>query len=138
RGRWRSDPQLPRALAAAGRQPRGCALLAAGQRRFVPALALVLALGETRHRGDVLALVEADESHALGGAADHADLVHAQPDHLAAAGDGHDLIVVLDHADALDAACLVCRPQRDYALPSAPPHPVFIHLGALAEPVLVD
>src|SRR5438093_10792772 len=102
--RVRRGPEPIRRLRSRGRPSRVPPSVGAGQRRFVAAFALVLALGEARHRGDALAVVEADESHALSVAADHADLAHAQSDHLAAAGDEPDLIVVRDHADADDAA----------------------------------
>src|SRR5213078_260278 len=107
-----------------------------GRHGLVLGLAVLLALGETRDRGDALAWLQVDQAHALRVAADHADLVHAQADHLPTARDQHDLVVVRHHANADHAADLVGGLHGDDALPAAPRETVLLHLGALAIAVL--
>src|SRR5262245_56593015 len=62
-----------------------------GSARFAFGLADV-AFGEPRHREDLLARVEVHHAHALGGAAHGRDRPDPRPQHLAAAGDEHDLV----------------------------------------------
>src|SRR5207247_5573596 len=103
-----------------------------GGRHVFATLDFVLALGEPRDRGDLLAFLEADETHALRVATDHAYVVGAQPDHLTAAGHEHDLVLVGDHADADDATGLLRRAHRDDAFSAAPRQTVLFHLRPLA------
>src|SRR6266404_5959951 len=107
-----------------------------GRHGLVLGLAVLLALGETRDRRDALAFLEVDQAHALRVAADHADLVDAQADHLPTARDQHDLIVIRHHANADHTPRLVGGLHGDDALAAAPRETVLLHLGALAVAVL--
>src|SRR5207249_2315788 len=89
-----------------------------------------------RARGGALAFLEVDQAHALRVAADHADLVDAQADHLPTARDQHDLIVIRHHANAHHTPRLVGGLHGDDALAAAPRETVLLHLGALAVAVL--
>src|SRR2546422_318473 len=107
-----------------------------GRHGLVLDLALVFTLGEAGDGRDALPFLQADQAHALSVAADHADLVHAQADHLPTARDQHDLVVVRHHANADHAAGFVGGLHGDDALPAAPRETVLLHLGALTVAVL--
>ena len=80
-------------------------------------------------------LAEADEAHALGIAAGHADLAHPGADALAAAGHEHDF-VCLAHAEGADHVTgFVGNFHRDDAFATAPLQTVFVKFGAFAHPV---
>src|SRR5262249_54889948 len=96
---------------------------------FLTSLAFVLALGQPRNGGQPLALLEIDQANALGVAPDDADLVRSKSDHLAAAGDEHELIVVRHHAHADHPARLLGDPHRDDALAAAVGASVLVHAG---------
>src|SRR5207237_1484644 len=107
-----------------------------GRHGLVLGLALLLALGETRDRRDALPFLEVDQAHTLRVAANHADLVDPQADHLPTARDQHDLIVIRHHANADHAPGLVGGLHGDDALAAAPRETVLVHLGPLAVAVL--
>src|SRR5947208_3501882 len=109
-----------------------------GRHGLVLGLALLLALGETRDRRDALPFLEVDQAHTLRVAANHADLVDPQADHLPTARDQHDLIVIRHHANADHAPGLVGGLHGDDALAAAPRETVLVHLGPLAVAVLRD
>src|SRR5262245_17920748 len=78
-----------------------------------------VALGEPRHREDLLARIEVHHAHALGGAAHGRDAADARPQHLAAAGDEHDLVLVDHLRDAHHLAVARGGADRDHALAAA-------------------
>jgi hypothetical protein len=108
------------------------------RRRLVAPVALVFSLGEAGDGRYAFALLETDQPHTLRVPADHANLVHAQPDDLSAARDEHDLVVVGHHPNADDPAGLLGRLHRDDALAAATGESVLVHLRPLSVPVLGD
>src|SRR4029077_483623 len=109
-----------------------------GRRGLVLALALFLALGKASDGCDALALLAGDQPDTPGVPANHTDLVDAEPDHLAAAGDQHDLVLVRHHAYADHPAGLVGGLHGDDALAAAAGEAVLVHLRALAVASLGD
>ena len=114
RPRPRRRASSPRSSSA-----RVCCL---GARRGHLGRDLVLALfllGQALHRHHLLALLEPDEAHALGVAADGGDAVDRHADELAAVGDQHQVVVVGDDAQADHLAVALGGLDGDDALAAA-------------------
>ena len=122
-------------------------LRAAGARLLVAASVLIrsrrrcspagdVALGEPRHREDLLARVEVHDAHALRRAAHGRDARDARAQHLAAVGHEHHLVVVDHLRDAHHLAVARRGADRDHALAAAVLDPVVVERGALAVAVL--
>src|SRR5260221_2096153 len=96
----------------------------------------VVAIHDSLQARKLLARVEVDERHALGGTAHLADFLHARADEHAARGDEHDLVVGR-HQRRRDHLAVALRGlDRDHALRAAPVPGVLGDGGALAEAVL--
>ena len=102
----------------------------------IAAVAFELALLDALEAGELLALVERDQGHALGGAALLADLRHRGADQHAAGGDQHHLVVVVDQHRADQRAVALGSLDRDHALAAAAVARVLGDRRALAEAVL--
>src|SRR5437016_6109139 len=90
-----------------------------GQRNASPAVVLAF-LADALDRHHLLILVGVEHDHALGRAAGDADALDAGADELAAVGDQHDLVGVLDRERPDDAAGLGCDRHGDNAFAAAP------------------
>src|SRR5690606_26123515 len=87
---------------------------------------------------DRVALVHTHDAHALRGAADDTDLVHALAVHDAVARDHHQLVTRIHGLDRDDLARRVVDAEVDHALPAARLQAVLLDVRALAAPVLRD
>src|SRR5512139_2048468 len=96
------------------------------------AIVLFFFFRDTRQGHDAFAVFEFDQTHALGVAADDADILDAQTNDLADVGDQHELVFFVDLLHADDAASAFAGLHRDDALAAARLQPVFVHLGAFA------
>src|SRR5262245_19059237 len=96
------------------------------------AVAAEVALLDALDAGELLALVERDQGHALGRAAHLADLRHRGADQHATGGDQHHLVVLVDQHRADDRAVALRDLDRDHALPAAAVARILGDRGALA------
>src|SRR3546814_14946282 len=98
-------------------------------------------LFRSRHRDDTLALVDAEERDAAGGAAGDADVVDRAADQLAGVGHQHDLVAER-HREGGHHAGLAPAGTRQVevadALPAAAGQAVLIGRGSLAVAVVGD
>src|SRR6185503_5844252 len=107
----------------------------------VPTVAIAVAVAEVAlldalEAGELLALVERDQRHALGGAALLADLRHRGADQHAAGGDQHHFVVVVDQHRSHQHTVALGGLDRDHALAAATVFRVLGDRRALAEAVL--
>ena len=85
-----------------------------------------------RDRRNLLAVAQLEDDHALGAAAGDADIVDRATDHLAAIGDQHELIVMLDREGRRDAAVLRRGLDVDDARAAAAGDAVFVSRTTLS------
>src|SRR6266705_5227442 len=102
---------------------------------LLPVPFVLLLLGHALDTGELRALVEIEEPHALSRAAHLADLLHARAYEDATGGDEHDLVLVAHQHRADDLAVALARLDRDHALRAAAVARVFGDRRALAETV---
>src|SRR5580692_9406153 len=104
-------------------------------RRSLPAVlvALLAFLGKPLHRRHLLAIAGREHDDALRRAAGDADAVDRAADQLAAVGDQHDLVGLLDRERGDDAAVLFGDRHGDDAFAAAAGGAVLVGRGALAE-----
>src|SRR5579871_984885 len=102
------------------------------------ATVLLALFGDPLHRSDTLALGGVEHDDALGGAAGDADAVDRTADQLAAIGDQHDLVAVLDRKRRDDAAVFLGDRHGDDAFAAAIGGAVFIGRRPLAKTFFRD
>uniref|UniRef100_A0A0N5A0B3 Glutamate synthase large subunit n=1 Tax=Parastrongyloides trichosuri TaxID=131310 RepID=A0A0N5A0B3_PARTI len=121
---FRSDGHTGSGLAALDR--RGLARVAV----FIVAAGI----GQTLDRNDLLVLAGAEDGHALAGAADDADLADRCADHLAAVGDQHEVVRLLDReGGGQTRARAAAQAVGRQPLPAPPGAAILIGRGPLAE-----
>src|SRR5262252_6732795 len=102
----------------------------------LPVFFVIFLLGDALDAGELRALVEVDQAHALGRAAQLADLLDARADGDAAGGDQHHLVLVAHEHRADQLAVALGGLDADHPLGAAPVARVLGDRGALAEAVL--
>src|SRR3990172_8189070 len=86
---------------------------------------------EPGDRDDLVLALDVDETHALRGASDGADVVGLHPQNHALLGDEEQFVAVLHVGDADDLAVAFARADVDDAHAAARLHAVLFDLGAL-------
>src|SRR5262249_34472858 len=104
-------------------------------RSFVLAVSLV---AHPLDRHDALALRRVEDDDALGGAARDPNALHGAADQLAAIGDQHDLIRLIDRGGSAGRTVALIDHHRGDALAAALGDPELIGRGALSVAVFRD
>src|SRR5207237_3485876 len=93
-------------------------------------------LRESRQRNYPFTLFQIDETHALGVAADDANVFYSKTYDLSLVRDEHELIVLGHLLSTHDPAGFIRGLHRNDALTAARLEPILVHLGTLAVAVL--
>src|SRR5881628_3792564 len=93
-------------------------------------------LRESRQRNYPFTLFQIDETHALGVAADDANVFYSKTYDLSLVRDEHELIVLRHLLSTHDPAGFIRGLHRNDALAAARLEPILVHLGTLAVAVL--
>src|SRR5262249_61847837 len=103
--------------------------------RLTAAVALfaVAVLADAFHRHHFLVLVGAEDAHALHVASGDADIIDRTADQLAAIGDQHDLVAVLDRERGNQPAVALVDDHGGDAFAAATRDAVFVRRGAPAQ-----
>src|SRR5262245_48327565 len=105
-------------------------------RRVLAVFFFIFLLGDALDPGELRALVEIDQAHALRGSSLLADLLDARADRDAGVGDQHHLVLVADEHRADELAVPLGRLDADHPLRASSVARVLRDRGALAEAVL--